>query len=111
VASTSNFNPGVNADMKRDETPTVIDRVSSTSSSSAGGSITSELFDAEAGAGAGAEVNPNSNSSTELSCVVRYEEKGGELDNDLNIPEYRKKAGIYGIISFSLTSYNGQYMR
>ena len=84
--------------MKHDETPIVVDHVSSTSSSSAGGSMTSELFDS------GAEVNPNSISSTELSRIIRCEVKCGELDHDLNIPEYRKKAGIYGIIPFSLTS-------
>jgi hypothetical protein len=68
VASTNNFYPGTNADMKRHETPTVNDHVSSTSSSSAGGSMTSKLFDAGAG------VNPNSNSSTELSCIARRTE-------------------------------------
>jgi hypothetical protein len=99
VALTNNFNPRINGDMKRDETHTVVNHVSSTSSSLAGGSMTSDF---DSGAGAGAGVNPNTNTSTELSRIVKYEEKGGELDYDLNIPEYSKKAVIYGIIPFLL---------
>ncbi len=48
---------------------------------------------------------------TILILVPLIVDKDGELDYDLSIPEYRKKAGIYGIIPFSLTSYNDQPMR